>query len=456
MIFWWTKVCFRAEAEHLVWRSCLDKKRGIQKSTVSRRSFFPLWAASGMSNLADGVGLTAAPLLAAKLSRDPMLLSGLTIAQRLPWFLFTLISGALVDRLDRRRVMYWANLWRFVLLALLGVGVLLDWADMIMLYGVLFLIGTIETFFDNAAQAILPAIVLEDELEEANGRLFATGSIANELVGPPLGSTLFSFFNSISFFAASFFYGLSSILIYRLSGPFTSWNQGLPQGLYLEIRKGVRWLWGHRLLRTIGFFAACFNFVSAATAGIFVLFAQDVLGMSEAAYGVLLASGAVGGIGGSLLAEGLSGRIGPGQILFLDAFLSGLGFIGIGLTRSPLVVGVMYALISMMAMFGNVVVISLRQAIIPEHLLGRVSSAYRLVVLGALPLGALFGGLSARPLRLTTPILIGGALLVMVAFAMQPVVNNRTIEAARAEAKQRRGEEAVDHGREPASRRERP
>lgn len=407
----------------------------VKESTVSRSNFNRLWCASGMSNLADGLGLTSAPLLAATLSRDPLLVSGLTIAQRLPWFLFTLISGALVDRLDRRSMMYWSNLSRFILFASLGYAIWTDRVNIFILYASLFVLGSIETLFDNAAQAILPAIIPEEKLETANGRLFATGSVANELVGPPLGSSMFSLVKSVSFFAASFFYGLSSFLIYRLQGQFFSGNLSQHQGLYFEIQEGVRWFWGHRLLRIIGLFAASFNFVSAATAGIFVLYTQDVLGMSEAAYGVLLASGAAGGIAGSLLAERLSGRIGAGQVLFLDAFLGGLGFIGISLTRSPFVVGVMYALISTMAMFGNVVVISLRQAIIPERLLGRVTSAYRLVVLGALPLGALFGGVSARTLRLTTPILIGGVLLVVVAFAMQPAVNNHTIAAARARAR---------------------
>lgn len=407
----------------------------IRATLGSRSAFNKLWGASGMSNLADGIGLTAAPLLAASLTRDPLLVSGLIVAQRLPWFLFTLISGALVDRLDRRKVMQTANLGRFILLGTLGLAVLAGRANLALLYVIMFMLGMIETLFDNAALAILPVIVPEVELEEANGRLFATGTLANELVGPPLGSFLFSAIRSASFILAAFMYGLSSLVIGRIQGQFKAPDITERQGLLQEISEGVRWFWGHRLLRTLGFFAGTFNFVSAATMGVFVLFTQDVLGLGEAAYGLIIAMGAFGGIAGSLITKKLSTRYGAGWVLFTDAFISGLAFIGISLTRNPYIVGLMFILISMMNMFGNVIIISLRQAIIPDHLLGRVSSAYRLVVLGALPLGALFGGSMARAFDLTTPIWMGGLLLVVVAFAMQPVVNNRNIEMAKDKVK---------------------
>jgi MFS family permease len=401
--------------------------------TNPQRPFNHLWGASGLSNLADGVGLTAAPLLAASLTRDPLLVSGLTIAQRLPWFLFTLVSGALVDRLDRRRVMISSNLLRFALLGSLALIVLAGEARLPLLYLIFFLLGTIETFFDNAALAILPAIVEGEALERANGRLFATSSLANELVGPPLGSFLYSNLRALSFAAASFSYGLSALLLQGVRGQFLPQSAGR-LNLAREIMEGWRWFWRHRLLRTLGFFAASFNFVSSATMSVFVLYAQDILGISEVAYGLIISTGALGGILGSLLTKRLSERFGPGRVLFADAFISGLAFALIGLIPLPAVAGLMFALISMSSMFGNVIIISLRQAIIPDSLLGRVASAYRLVVLGALPLGAAFGGIASRSLDLTAPYLIGGALLMAIAIAMQPIVNNRTIMLAKEKA----------------------
>ena len=410
----------------------------VADSTQPRIAFKKLWGASGVSNLADGIGLTAAPLLVATLTRDPLLVSGIIIAQRLPWFLFTLISGALVDRLDRRQVMMATNFGRFLLLGGIGFFVLTDWVNLLLLYVIFFGLGTIETLFDNAALAILPVIVPEDNLEQANGHLFATGTLANEFVGPPLGSFLFSMLKSTPFFLAALAYGFSSMVLGWIPGKFVSEVPSRQQGFGQEIREGVQWYWNHRLLRTLGFFAGIFNFVSAATMGVFVLFAEDVLGLSEATYGLLISMGAIGGIVGSLMTKKLSALFGPGSILFADAFLSGLAFIGMALTSNPLVVGAMFILISMTTMFGNVIIISLRQSIIPDNLLGRVTSAYRLVVLGALPLGALFGGVIARTFSLAAPMLVGGGLLIIVAFAMQPIVNNQTIEIAKSYAKQNR------------------
>jgi predicted MFS family arabinose efflux permease len=408
----------------------MDDAPVVGRSLADGHPFDTLWVASGISNLADGIGLTAAPLLAAALTRDPLLVSGLTIAQRLPWFLFTLISGALVDRLDRRRVMERANRWRFILLLGLAGMVLAGRVTLPILYLTIFLLGVIETLFDNAALAILPQIVEQEQLEDANGRLFAASTLANELIGPPIGSYLFSILQSTSFFIASLAYGLSSFFIHRIPGDFSA-LQRRPQGIILEIKEGVSWFWHHRLLRTIGLFAATFNLVFAATMGIFVLFSQEVLGLNAGEYGLLLATGAVGGILGSLLTRRLSDQIGAGLILLLDAVLSGLGFLGIGLTTRPLIVGLMLVLISLSDMFGNVIIISLRQAIIPPPLLGRVASAYRLLVLGALPLGAFIGGLLARTVNLAAPFLVGGPVLIIAGIAILPVVNNRAIRAAR-------------------------
>jgi MFS family permease len=392
-------------------------------------NFNKLWAASGISNLADGIGIAAAPLLAASLTRDPLLVAGLTVAQRLPWFVFSLVSGAIVDRSDRRAIMRSANLWRAFLLLGLGVALITDRISIGLLYLLFFGVGIIETLFDNAALAILPAIVDKNRLEEANGRLFATATLANELVGPPIGSTMFALFPAIPFSMAAVSFGLSSALIHRIEGHFSSTNDH-QKNLVGDILEGVRWFWQHRLLKVLGFFAATFNFVFGATMSVLVLYAQENLGMGEAEYGLLLSMGALGGFLGGLATKPLSDRIGAGWVLFLDALLNGIAFIGIGLTESPWVAGLMFILISMTTMFGNVIIVSLRQAIIPDALLGRVASAYRLLVMGALPFGAFAGGLLARRIDLAAPFIAGGLLLGIAGFAIRPVVNNQTIEEA--------------------------
>ena len=120
-----------------------------------------LWTASAVSNLGDGVTLVAGPLLAATLTRDPRLVAGLAVAQRLPWLLFSLVSGALVDRLDRRLLMVRVDAARCAAVGLLGVAVLADAVTLPLLYAVFFALGTAETLFDNASVSILPAVVPE-------------------------------------------------------------------------------------------------------------------------------------------------------------------------------------------------------------------------------------------------------------------------------------------------------
>ena len=154
--------------------------------------FAKLWTANAVSNLGDGVTLVAGPLLAASLTRDPRLVAGLAVAQRLPWLLFSLVSGALVDRLDRRLLMVRVDAARCVAVGLLGVAVLADAASLPLLYVVFFALGTAETLFDNAAVSILPAVVPRAQLARANGRLLGAQMVANELVAPPLGGLLFA------------------------------------------------------------------------------------------------------------------------------------------------------------------------------------------------------------------------------------------------------------------------
>ena len=143
--------------------------------------FAKLWTASAVSNLGDGVTLVAGPLLAASLTRDPRLVAGLVVAQRLPWLLFSLVSGALVDRLDRRPVMVTVDAARSVAVGLLGLAVLADAASLPLLYAVFFALGTAETLFDNAAVSILPAVVPRDQLARAAG----SGSSGPRAPPPP-------------------------------------------------------------------------------------------------------------------------------------------------------------------------------------------------------------------------------------------------------------------------------
>jgi hypothetical protein len=167
--------------------------------------------------------------------------------------------------------------------------------------------------------------------------------------------------------------------------------------------------------------AGAVNFFSAATLGPFVLVAQERLGL-----------GAIGGVAGGSVADRLTARLGAGTTIFATNLLPGLAYLVIARTTSPVLVGAMFAVMSFAAMIGNIVLISLRQSTIPDHLLGRVTSAYRLLALGALPAGALCGGFLARSFDLTAPYWAGGVALIAMAFALLLLINDRTIARARA------------------------
>lgn len=393
-----------------------------------------LWAASTISNLGDGITLVAGPLLAASLTRDPALVAGLTVAQQLPWLLFSLPSGALVDRLDRRLLMGTMDLFRTGVIGVMGLAVLGDWASLPLMYVVFFLLGTAETLFANASLAILPSVVPKESLEKANGRLFAAELVTNQFAGGPIGGALFAVAAAIPFLLDAGTFAASAALILALRGRFrVPRPEGSPStGLVGEITEGIGWLMRHRLLLVLAIMLGAGNLTFSATFSVLVLFAQDVLNLGSVGYGVLLTAGGVGGFFGSLLAERIGGWLGTGRALFSAVLLQGPTFAVIALSGNPFVVGAMVAVDGLTAFAWNVLTFALRQALIPDALLGRVTSVYRLIGVGSGAIGALIGGLLARELGLTAPFWFSAAVMAVVAFASLPFVNNRTVAEARA------------------------
>jgi MFS family permease len=395
-----------------------------------------LWTASTVSNLGDGVTFVAGPLLVASLTRDPVLVAGVAFAQRLPWLLLSLISGALVDRFDRRRIMWTVDGFRTALLGFLGLAVLLGFVSVPLLYVVFFLMGTAETLFDTASVSILPAVVPREKLEKANGRLFGAQIVADQFAGPPLGGFLFAVAASVPFFLDAGSFAAAAALVLFMRGKFKAERpEGTPPTtLRAEISEGLRWLWGNRLLRTLAVSLGIMNLTSTATLSIFVLFAQQRLGLGSVGYGVLLTSIAVGGVAGSLMTERLVGWLGAGTTMRIGVLIEAVSAGAIALSREALVVGAMLALFGFHAIVWNVVTISLRQQIIPERLLGRVNSVYRLLGLGGMSAGALLGGVLARGFGLTAPFWFASLSVAVLAFAIWGILDNETINVARENA----------------------
>ncbi len=393
--------------------------------------FARLWLAVGTSNLADGMNVSAATPLAASFTRGPVLVAGLSVGQRLPWFFFSILTGALADRMDRRRAPWLANVVRATSLGILALA--LEWSSLL-LYLAFFLIGVAETLFDNASFAILPSAVGKGDLEKTNSRLFATTTVTNELLGPHVGGFLLVILTAIPFLLGSGFYAASAVLVLMLRGRYRpeAASSAATSLLWQNIAEGFGWFCRHTLLRMLSLLAGAANLASGAAFAILVLFAQERLGLGEAGYGLLLAAGSIGGVVGGVSAGWLATRPKPSTLILVTNLLLAGSYLSIGIVSSAMAVVVLLAFIGFVVTVQNIVIASLRQKVIPDALLGRVTSAYRMIAITGSPLGALLGGLAAKRFRLGSPYLLSGIFLAVVALLILPVVNNRVIQEAHA------------------------
>src|SRR6266511_2217802 len=271
-----------------------DLRRGSARGrTDPGPGYHKLWTAAAVSTLGDGVFLAALPLLAATLSRDPLQVSLVAFAGWLPWLLFGLISGALVDRWDRRRVMWTVDAVRLALVGGLGVAVLAGGATIPLLATIGFLLGSGQTLFDNAAQSLIPTLVSRDtqRLERANSQLYGAQTVSQNFAGPPAGGALFALAASVPFLADAVSFAASSTLIATIRGSFAPQR---PVGtaaeeprasLRADIAEGLRWPVAHRLLRVLAVMVGMMNLAVMAGEAILVLFAQEELGLGSVGYG---------------------------------------------------------------------------------------------------------------------------------------------------------------------------
>lgn len=398
-------------------------------------SYWKLWTSSGLSNLADGVFKIALPLLAVQLTQSPTLVAGLTVAATLPWLFFALTAGALADRLDRRKLMLWANVARAMLPAVLVAVVLLDLGSIWVLYVVALMVGVAETLYDTSAQSILPQVVHRDQLSRANGRLYAVELTANQFVGPPLGGLLVAVgvVAGLAVPAALWLAAVGGLLL--VPGAFRV-EREQKTTLRFDIGEGLRFLWKQKILRTLAVMTGVFNFASSAAFAVLVLFAvgpASEMNLSEVGFGLLLTTSALGAFVGSFISEWAETRLGRSKSLALTILGSALLVGGPAVTDNPYVLGALFFVGGMLIMLWNIITVSLRQRIAPARLLGRVNSAYRLLAWGTMPLGAAAGGLLAQGLGLQAMFGIMGVLTLGL-LGMMPILTDKAITAADVES----------------------
>lgn len=378
----------------------------------------------------------AAPLLAVTLTHDPALVAGLVFTQRIPWLIFPLISGALADRLDRRKTMVGVTLFRCFLITILGMSVLTDLVSLPLLYALFFLITTGETLFDTSSTALIPAVVPREQLTKANARLSGTVSVTNQFIGLPLGGFLFAKAAALPFTLGAGGLAIAAGVLMTLRGSFgpERVERHSATTLRSEIGEGIRWLWRHRLLRTTAITLGVLNLVLVAQVSIMVLYAEEHLGLGPTGYGILLTATGLGGVVGSLVAERVVAITGEGTYLRLAVMIEALVPAAIALTGSPSVVGLALFLFGVHAVVWGVVLVSLRQELTPDPLRGRVQSAHGLIENGTAAPGALLGGFLAMQFGLTSPFWFSmGISLILLPFVW-PAYADEEIAIARSRA----------------------
>jgi MFS family permease len=395
------------------------------------RAYWRIWWASGISNLGDGIFLVALPLLAARLTRSEVSISLIAAVTALPWLLLSLPIGAIIDRSDRKRIMIRADLFRAAVIGALALAVAFDVAQIWMLWVMGFAIGVAEVFFDNASQALLPAVVPDSLLQQANGRRYSVELVANIFIGTPLGSVLFAVAVALPFGVEAASFVLAVLLIAPLRGDFhPNPTRHETASLYAEMRTGLRWLWRNPLLRTIAVSLALTNLALEIPQAVFVLFAQDTLGISETGYGFLIGVMGAGAVLGGLLGDRIVGKLGQATSIYAALVVWVVCLTAIGVYPRPWSVALAVSIQSMAATVWNVVMVSLRQQVIPAELFGRVNSVYRWFAWGTMPIGALIGGQVAHHVGLRANYVVAAAVMVAAIVVALPNVSTASIVRA--------------------------
>nr|BFE56971.1 hypothetical protein GCM10020063_014970 [Dactylosporangium thailandense] len=444
--------------------------------------FALLWLASVTSALGNGMRWVALPLLAAGQSGDPWTISLIAAAEELPWLLFGLLSGVLADRFDRRRLALGADLGRAAVMVAFTVAVACGFAPV----GLIVVLGFVLTCGDTVAApalaGLLPAVVPPVERPAANGRLLAGVQITDTLIGSTAGAALFAAAAVLPFAvdAATFLASAACLILLRVPAPSVPApsvpapsvpassvqassvpasgtpapsvsapsapgssapgssapapidpRPGRGGGIRAGITAGLRLMWADPAVRGLCLLQAVTSVAYAGIVAVLVLFATRVLGFGPAGFGLLLAVYAVGGVAGGVAAGRLARWLGPRRCLVVAVAGTAVCVAALGGARGTAVAVAAAGLLGVATTLGDALAATLRQALVPDAYIGRVTSAFRIVGRGAAPVGALAAGALAHAYGLRTPFYAGAILVAAGLAAFTPLLRKATVSPAR-------------------------
>ena len=374
-----------------------------------------MWGASLITNLADGVLATAAPLLAVSLTSNPLLISALSAFVMLPWLIFAIPIGVIVDKFDRRHLIAGANGVRFLIAGLIALSISTHVITIYLLFLATFIIGLCEVIADTSSQALIPQILESQHYEKANSRLQISETVIQGFVGTPISGFLYAIaiflpfaINSTGFFIAA---------IFALSIP-TVVKQGLtseePISFISEMKFGAKYILEHKQLLRIVLTTTSIGFCYSLSSSTSVLFILKEMHLEKSLFGVLLSIQGLGAVAGGLLCPLLSKRFSRQRILMLAITASSILILMQSFSPNIYVYGALLTIGAFAMSNWNVLLMASYQDLIPTHLFGKIHGTRRTLVWGLMPFGSLLGGVIAN-YGLRLPLFIGGLISTIIA-----------------------------------------
>lgn len=397
--------------------------------------FARLWAAGTTSALGSGLATIATPLFVASRTHDPLIVSAAFGVAWLPWLLFALPGGVLVDRVDRRRLMIVVDWSRVAAMGVLAAAIMTGWASIALLYAVLFVVNAGEIVFRSASQAMLPAVVPSARLERANGWLAGGDTLMQNLVAGPLGGFLFGVAAALPFLVNAGTYAASAILIGWITGTYRPHREpgeasSRPISVWTDVAEGFRWLIRQRLLRTMAVLIGLLNVTLTGALAVLVLLARERLHLGSVGYGLLFTCAAAGGLLGSVIGDRLIARVTATWTIRVGLMIEAGLHLALATSRSPYLIGGAWFVFGVHAMLWTIVGTSLRQRLTPPAMLGRVGSTNLFIAAGGNCAGALIAGGLASRFGITAPYWAGFAVAVAVSVTTWRVFSRAAVAAA--------------------------
>jgi MFS family permease len=403
--------------------------------------FAKLWTASTTSALGSGLATIAAPLFVAAHTKNPLIVAATSGVAWLPWLLFALPGGVLVDRVDRRRLMVTIDWIRVVAMTVLATALLAGWLSLALLDAVLFVVNTGEVIFRSASQAMISSVVPRARLERANGWLVGGTTLMQNMIAGPFGGFLIVLAACVPFYVNAGTYAASAVLIglvagtYRASRPVANGDDraGQARRVRQELAEGFRWLAGQRVLRTMTVLIGLLNLTLTAATAVLVLLVKERLHLGPVGYGTLFTCMAVGALAGSASGDWLIRRVTATWTIRIGLLVEAGLHLVLATSHSAYLVGVMLFAFGVHGALWTIVGSSLRQRLTPPEMLGRVASTGLFIAAGGNCIGAMLGGVIAARFGITAPYWAGFVVAALVSASTWRVFNRAAVAEAYAE-----------------------